>query len=192
MSPLIWFSMVLWLATAGPARPVDAPVASASRAFERLRTLTGEWAGTVEWSGARSDKGRMRVSYSLTGNGSVVVENLIPEGDIVPAMTSVYHLDGPELRMTHYCGAKNQPRFKATKFEDDAAYVGFSFVDATGLEAHPAHVSAVQLRFMPGERLRLQFTFEGNGRSSVETIDLQRGGTGARERSRKPETLRTI
>jgi len=192
VSPLIWFSMVLRLAAAGPASPAPAPVTPASRAFERLRTLTGDWAGTVEWSGARSEKGRMRVSYSLTGYGSVVVENLIPEGDIVPAMTSVYHLDGSDLRMTHYCGAKNQPRFKATRFEDDAALVGFAFVDATGLEAHPAHVSAVQLRFLPGDRLKIQFTFEGNGRSSVETIDLQRGNAGARDRGRKPDPLRAI
>jgi len=42
-------------------------------------------------------------------------------------------------------------------------------VDATGLEAHPAHVSAVQLRFLPGDRLKIQFTFEGNGRSVTAT-----------------------
>ena len=65
-------------------------------------------------------------------------------------------------------------------------------MDATGLEAHPAHVSAVQLRFLPGDRLKIQFTFEGNGRSSVETIDLQRGNAGARDRGRKPDPLRAI
>jgi len=184
MTGLLFLSSFLWLAAAGQDGNATTP---ASRAFERLRGLTGDWAGSVQWSGARSEKGRMRVSYSLTGYGSVVVENLIPEGDSVPAMTSIYHLDGPMLRMTHYCGAKNQPRFKATKIEDDGASVDFSFVDATGLEAHPAHVSAVRLRFLPGERLRLQFTFEGSGKTSIETIDLERGHAGTRQKAPQVE-----
>jgi hypothetical protein len=187
MTPLIWLAGALWLHLASPAE-----TAPASRAFERIRALNGDWSGTVEWSGARTEKGRMRVSYSLTGYGSAVVENLIPDGDSVPAMTSVYHLDGADLRMTHYCGAQNQPRFRATNIEDDAASVDFSFVDATGLEAHPAHVSAVRLRFLPGDRLRIQFTFEGGGKTSVETIDLERGGTKSRDRARSPETSRKI
>jgi hypothetical protein len=49
----------------------------------------------------------------LTGNGSALVESLIMGG--VPTMTTVYHLDEADLRMTHYCGAKNQPRLKAAK-----------------------------------------------------------------------------
>jgi hypothetical protein len=189
MIRLLCFSSVFWLALGGPAENATTP---ASKAFERLRSLTGEWQGSVEWSGARTDKGRIKASYSLTGYGSAVVENLIPEGDSVPAMTSIYHLDGSDLRMTHFCGAKNQPRLKATEIAADGASVGFSFVDATGLEAHPAHVSAVRIRFVSGDRLIIQFTFEGNGRMSIEKIDLQRGRTGSRDEGPKTEPLRQI
>ena len=189
MSGLLWLASALWLGMAGPAAP---PAAPASRAFERIRTLTGEWEGSVEWTGDRSSKGRMRASYSLTGNGSAVVENLVPAGEIVPAMTSIYHLDGSELRMTHYCGAKNQPRLKATRIEEDGAAVSFSFVDATGLEAHPAHVTAVRLQMLPADRLQIQFTFEGNGRTSVEKIELQRGRAGTRQKPSGADPLRKI
>lgn len=188
MSRLLGLASALWLALAGSPEQT----APASRAFERIRTLTGEWEGSVEWTGARTEKGRMRASYSLTGNGSAVVENLIPEGEIVPAMTSIYHLDGSELRMTHYCGARNQPRLKASRIEEDGASVSFAFVDATGLEAHPAHVTAVRLQMLPVDHVQIQFTFEGNGRTSVEKIDLQRGRAGARQKPKGPEPLRKI
>jgi hypothetical protein len=188
MIRLLWLSGLLWLAAAAPPDQTT----PASRAFERLRTLTGDWEGSVEWSGGRTDKGRMRASYSLTGNGSVVVENLIPEGAAAPAMTSVYHLDGSDLRMTHYCGAQNQPRLKATKIEEDGTLVSFSFVDATGLEAHPAHVSAVRLQLVQADRVQIRFTFEGNGKTAFETIDLQRGRTGTGQKPAGPQPLRKI
>jgi hypothetical protein len=55
--------------------------------------------GSVEWSGARTEKGKMNATYYLTGAGSSVVENLTVNGTAL--MTSVYHLDGLDLRMTH-------------------------------------------------------------------------------------------
>jgi hypothetical protein len=63
--------------------------------------LAGDWTGTFEWTGGRKDSGKMNATYYLTGNGSAVVENLTIGG--LPSMTSVYHLDGSDLRMTHYC-----------------------------------------------------------------------------------------
>ena len=40
----------------------------------------------------------MTATYFETGNGSAVVENL--ESDGVPMMTTVYHMDGPDLMLT--------------------------------------------------------------------------------------------
>jgi len=60
-------------------------------ALAQLRGLGGEWEGSFEWTGARSATGRISATYSETGNGSAVVENLAVNG--VPSMTSVYHLD---------------------------------------------------------------------------------------------------
>ena len=186
MTHAIWLASVLWLALASPTETTT----PASRAFERLRMLTGDWEGTSEWTGGRTGAGRMRASYSLTGNGSAVVENLIPSGETVPAMTSIYHLDGSDLRMTHYCAARNQPRLKATRIENDGSSVTFSFVDATGLDANPAHVSAVRLQMLPADHLQIRFTFEGGGKTSVETIDLERGHARSRNERRKADPLR--
>ena len=186
MTHLIWLASALWLTLVSPTGTTT----PASRAFERLRMLTGDWEGTSEWTGGRTGTGRMRASYSITGNGSAVVENLIPAGETVPAMTSIYHLDGADLRMTHYCAARNQPRLKAGRIANDGASVSFSFVDATGLDANPAHVSAVRLQMLPADHLQIQFTFEGGGKTSVETIELERGQARSRDRGLRRETSR--
>src|SRR5262249_28963797 len=106
--------------------PDDSPAAAA---LAKLRALAGDWQGTFEWTGARTGGGKMSVSYSGTGYGSAVVENLIVDG--VPSMTSVYHLDGRDLRMTHYRGAQNQPRLKARRIEPAQGILDFAFVDIT-------------------------------------------------------------
>jgi len=147
---------------------------AASKTFERIRGLSGDWEGSLEWSGARSGTGRVRATYRETGFGSAVVEDLIMDEGSVPSMTSVYHLDGSDLRMTHFCGAANQPRLKASGIDEGQGIVQFSFVDATGLAEHPAHVVAFEMRFLPGGRLALLFTFDAAGKRSVEHIELER------------------
>ena len=147
---------------------------AASRTLARLNSLAGEWEGTLEWSGARTGTGTVRAVYRQTGSGSAIVEDLIMGNDAVPSMTSVYHLDGADLRMTHYCGAHNQPRLKATRIDEEQGAVQFSFVDATNLSEQPAHVEGLEIRFLAADRLSLRFTFTGGGKQSFEQIDLKR------------------
>src|SRR6476469_6129231 len=119
----------------------------ASAMLERMRGLTGEWQGTLEWSGDRTGRDTLGARYSTTGNGSAVVEDLIMGGNVV--MTSVYHLDGADLRMTHFCGARNQPRLKAAKIDEGNGTVDFAFVDATNIgPANPGHVEAARLHLI--------------------------------------------
>ena len=141
-------------------------------ALERIRGLAGTWEGTYEWTGARSDKGTLQADYYVTGNDSAVVENLVMGGK--PSMTTVYHMDGPDLRMTHFCGAKNQPRLKATEFADEGTMIRFTFVDATNLSMQPAHVEGLEIRFLDDQRITLRFTFDNKGAKSYENIQLKR------------------
>jgi hypothetical protein len=144
--------------------------------FERLRALAGEWEGSVEWSGARTDKGKMNATYYLTGAGSSVVENLTVNGTTL--MTSVYHLDGVDLRMTHFCAAQNQPRLKATRFDDAKGAVEFSLLDITGLPLPVGpHVEAFAIHFVDPEQIALAFTFVSGRERSYERIELRRVGS---------------
>jgi hypothetical protein len=145
----------------------------AAHALDRLRGLAGTWEGTLEWSGARTGSGKLRAEYHLAANRSAVVENLMMSGD-APSMMTVYHLDGADLRMTHFCAAQNQPRHKATRIDDEKGVLEFSFVDATNLSAQPAHVEALEIRFVSPDKLILRFTFDAAGKKSVEHIELKR------------------
>jgi hypothetical protein len=148
----------------------DSPAAGA---LARLAALNGDRAGTVEWTGARTSHGTMNARYSTTGFGSAVMETLISDG--VPAMTTVYHADGPDLRMTHYCGARNQPRLKASKIDLAGGTVDFVFVDATNLSSPDApHVTGLELRFGDEDPVTLTFVFEEGSKKSRERIALQR------------------
>jgi hypothetical protein len=143
-------------------------------AFEKLHALAGNWEGTLVWSGARTGTGKLKAKYSITSYGSAIVEDLIMDG--VPSMTSVYHMDGPDLRVTHFCGAQNQPRLKASAIDLDKGQVTFSFVDITNLRSPTAgHVHGLEIRFLDPNHITLRFLFTGDGKESEELIDLQRG-----------------
>jgi hypothetical protein len=142
-------------------------------AFAKLSTLAGDWEGPYEWTGSRTGTGKMDVTYSLTGNGSAVVENLIVGG--TPSMTSVYHLDGADLRMTHYCGAQNQPRLKAQRIDVAKGILDFDFVDITNLRSPDApHVHGLEIRFLDADHMTLTFLFQSGSQESRERITLKR------------------
>jgi hypothetical protein len=154
-----------------PGPTTAAPEATA--AFERLKTLAGAWRGSLEWTGARSGSEPISARYYLTGNGSAVVEDLESDGTVT--MTSVYHLDGPDLRLTHYCGAGNQPRLRSSHLDTGAGHFRFSFVDVTNLKTPASgHVHGVELTLHGGDQITLTFTFVAGGRESYERIELSR------------------
>jgi hypothetical protein len=149
---------------------------SAAAALDRMSALAGDWHGTMSWRGARSETGTITATYRVTAMGSAVVETLMSNG--VPTMTSVYHLDGSDLRVTHYCGARNQPRLKADRVDLEEGVLDFDYVDATNLASPSApHVNGIKLQFDGNDHLILEFRFVAADTVSYETLDLHRGGT---------------
>jgi hypothetical protein len=130
-----------------------------SAAFDKLRGLAGNWEGTFAWSGGRNATGKMGAQYYTTGNGSAVVENLTQDG--VPSMTSVYYLDGADLRLTHFCADKGE--------------ITFSFVDITNLRSPTSgHVDGLEIRFIAPDHVTLRFHFKSGETDSQELVELQR------------------
>jgi hypothetical protein len=166
---------VLCLIGSAYAADAPAPDAAGARMFERMRALAGTWEGSFEWSGGRTGAGKLRATYYVTGNGSALVENLLMgEGD-APSMTTVYHLDGSELRMTHFCAAQNQPRLKATQIDVASGAADFAFIDVTNAGVSPAYVDGFSMRIADPDDLTLKFEFLGkSGKKAVETIVLKR------------------
>jgi len=168
------FLCVLLCAEAGAAAPA-AGETDAKAALAKLRALAGDWQGTFEWTGARQDKGDMSARYYVTGRDSAVIEDLIADG--VPTMTSAYHLDHADLRVTHFCGAQNQPRLKAERLELAQGAIDFALVDVTNLASPDApHVVSLGLRFVDADHITILFGFTAGGKASEERISLRRVG----------------
>lgn len=146
----------------------------AARAFERLRALAGKWEG-------KSTKGwTEQVSFETIAGGSCVVESSF---DAHPneKMLTIFYMDGPQLMLTHYCVAKNQPRLRATEFGDDASAITFTFHDATNLPSRDrGHMDKCQIRFLGPDRLSVRWTWYQAGKESwMEDIELRRSAPAA-------------
>jgi hypothetical protein len=172
MGRILLLAVVVCSSTPGRS---EAQEGANAAALAQLRSLAGEWEGPLEWTGARTGTGKVNATYYETGNGSAVVENLAMDG--VLSMSSVYHLDGSDLRMTHYCGAQNQPRLKARRIDVAKGILDFDFVDATNLRTPDApHVYGLEMRLLNADHITITFLFEGGGKQSREFIDLKRVG----------------
>ena len=103
-------ALVLSAAVAVTAPPASAATgAAAPAALERLKALAGEWVAAED--GEMAKKGDLVARYAVTAAGSAVVETVFPGS--AHEMVTVYHADGPDLVLTHYCMEGNQPRMRA-------------------------------------------------------------------------------
>ena len=131
----------------------------AASAFERLKSLVGTW--QVEGEDET-------LTYSLTGNGSALIERF-------RSMSSVYHMDGNDLRVTHYCGARNQPRMKAVSYRPEEGLLKFDFVDVSNLSAPDAYYTReIEITFLSEDRLRIRFNGLEKGEEQPVTLLLSR------------------
>ncbi len=110
---------------------------NAQAAFEKLKSLEGNWSGTTP------EGKSLQVSFRVVSGGSAVESEI--HGEAEADMFSVFHLDGDRLLMTHYCGTGNQPRMVGT-LSPDGKTISFNFLDATNLlPSQPGHMEKMTL-----------------------------------------------
>jgi hypothetical protein len=124
--------LALAVVTASARAEEKAATVNAQR-FEALKKLAGDWV-EVGKDGKPTDK--LVSSIRVTSAGSAVQETLFPGSD--HEMVTMYHLDGADLVLTHYCSLGNQPRLKAEPGGDVNTIV-FKFVSATNLKSDDDH-----------------------------------------------------
>lgn len=131
-----------------PPTPAPAPPGSGAAALEKLKALAGEW---VEVEPKTAPAGAVAESYRVTGAGSALVSTLA--GGTPYEMVSVYHRDGNDLVMTHYCAAQNQPRMRAKKAEGNV--VALDFDGGTNVDpAKDMHIHAVRIELLGPDEIR--------------------------------------
>ncbi len=149
------------LSAGEPASPAAAAVAApapAASALDRLKALAGEW---VDVDGTMGMKDQVAVTYRVTGAGSAVVETDFP--GTAHEMVTVYHRDGDDLVLTHYCAAGNQPRMRAKKVAGDV--ISFDFDGGTNLDpAKDLHMHSLRIELVSPDELRAEWTSWAGGK----------------------------
>ena len=135
MKPLIAVSVfvVALLVGGAVARAEETARQANVKRLEALKGLAGEWV-EVGKDGKPTDK--VISSIRVTSAGHTVQETLFPGSD--HEMVTMYHLDGDDLVLTHYCSLGNQPRLRAEP-GTDVNKIAFKFVSSTNLKSPDDH-----------------------------------------------------
>jgi hypothetical protein len=159
------------LVLSGTTRSDDkdrAPV-TAKTAFAQLKRLVGTWKNKVSDAEHHTPATDSKVVFHLTGAGSALVETDFPESD--HEMVSVYHLDGEDLRLTHYCAIGNQPRLKLDRANSSPTRLVFEFDGGSNLDpAKDMHIHGMTMTFEKEGEVKAAWEGFAGGKSTGTTI----------------------
>jgi hypothetical protein len=120
----------------------------AAQGLDKLKSLEGEW---IDVDGVFGEKGKVAITYRITGAGHTVVETF-PVGT-PHEMVTIYHLDGPNLVLTHYCTSNNQPRMMSKGL--DGNVVAFDFAGGANIDpAKTSHMHAARIEFISADEIK--------------------------------------
>ena len=120
--------LVVALIVALPALAADpsAQTYDALSALEALKALEGDWVGTPA-----SGSNQSAVRYEVIASGNTVVKTYA-KGK-ASEMLTIYHMDGDELVLTHYCALNNQPKMRFVS-SDMPGEIRFAFAGGTNFD----------------------------------------------------------
>jgi len=146
--------------TASPALRAQGESQPAAAAFDKLKALAGDW---IDVDGALGMKGKVAVTYRVTGGGSSVIETLF--AGLPHEMVTVYHKDGRHVVLTHYCAAGNQPRMRAST--TDGRMLAFDFDGGANLDpSTDSHMHAGRIEFVDADHVRATWIGWDKGKPS--------------------------
>ena len=129
--------------------------------WQRLKTLVGEWEGTVVMEGKTLPTA---IEVRMTGGGSAIMHVMDKGGPY--EMVTMIHPDGRRLLATHYCAARNQPRMALVP-SAAANQVAFSFVDGTNIAPGEEHMRSVVFTFTDADHHEEAWTSSGSPTAAV-------------------------
>lgn len=129
----------------------------AQKAFEHLKTLEGTWV---------MDGHSEELTYEVASDGSALVEKHM-------GMVSVYHLDKTAIMMTHYCSAQNQPRLRATQFNQYEKTLEFDFLDVTN-DNGQGYINHLKIEFIDKNTIKETWTYFVDANTGDEVFLLKR------------------
>lgn len=135
--------------------------------FAPLKFLVGKWRGTDP------DGQHITAFYRFTSGATSLTETLSPKKS--HAMTTIYHLDGTHLMLTHFCSLNNQPRMRVNEYKEGDKELTFDFVDVTNLKS-PAdpHMRKVVFTFQDNDHYTQTWTFSKDGTETPKVFKFER------------------
>jgi hypothetical protein len=129
--------------------------------FEKLKGMVGTWV-EADKDGKPTDK---VVSVArLTAGGSTITETFFPGQPM--EMLSVYHLDGADVVMTHYCVLGNQPRMKADP-KAPANQIRWVFAGGSNLDVtKDTHMHGAVVTFIDADHIEVAGEAWEDGKAS--------------------------
>lgn len=154
--------------------------------FARLRALEGTWKGTAHATNGESFP--VEVDYRLTGGGTALVETLFK--GTPHEMVTVYHCDGSDIVLTHYCSAGNQPRMRLAT--PGAQELVFEFDGGTNFDPRKdGHMHVGRLEIVDNDHVKTRWSFYQGGKADhdaqfeitrVKPLAVDKAGAKAAER----------
>ena len=162
-------SMVL---PVGIATAEDDP-GTAAAALDRIKALEGTWLGRA--SGGGEAEVVVNHTFRVSAGGTVVMETM-GSGDPDQEMINMYHLDGDDLVLTHYCSGGNQPTMKLAQPLSTPTDLRFDFTGGTNFDPQKdEHVHATRLVIVDDGHIESSWTGYQDGKDAgTRTFTLKR------------------
>jgi hypothetical protein len=131
--------------------------------FEKLKSLAGTWVA-VDKDGKPTEQ--VVSVYKVTAGGSAIQETIFPGSD--HEMVTVYHLDGKDVVLTHYCMLGNQPKLKVDPTSTEKL-LKFAFVGGTNLDAaKDLHMHEGLLRIVSADAIESEWQAYQGGKPAAD------------------------
>jgi hypothetical protein len=173
---ILALGILLLTAGVGPA----AAELTADDAFATLKGMAGSWHGTPEGVGVEAEAeaemaGEVVHKIEVSAAGTVVMETMGPGTD--HEMINMYHLDGDDLVLTHYCAGGNQPTMRLDREASTAERMIFDFTGGTNLDPATDHfIHDMELGILGESKIESVWNSWGNGEKAATMIfHLARG-----------------
>ena len=164
----ICLSLSLALLAAAPAAAGEGVTAQA--AFDQLKALAGTWRGPTEGEGAEPEATAVEFpetvhEIEVSAGGTVVMETMGP-GEPTE-MINVYHLDGDDLVLTHYCAGGNQPKMRLDRGASSESRLVFAYDGGTNHDpAVDHHIHSAEIELLDADRMVSRWTAWAGGASA--------------------------
>jgi hypothetical protein len=159
--------------------PAMAGTLTAQQVFDQIKGLEGTWEGEPEGTGEEAEAeaeaaGMVTHQIQVSAAGTVVMETMGPGTE--HEMINMYHLDGEDLVLTHYCAGGNQPQMRLNRAESSTDLLVFDFAGGTNLDpAVDNHIHSARIRLVDGNHLEsIWKAYAGGEEVATMTFHLAR------------------